>query len=247
MFTIAVSGQEDSVSAFSRPEIEERHLYDPLKSLESEISFTYNAPMGISSAFTPFVLVGGHLFGNTEGHFTFNFEPQSNRFILYDSNNGLTNLCIGGMTNLVETNNWVPDIYIANNLFYPYQKFSSPDIKFLNWETIFFLQNIINRRLTVNYSVGYVYFNYYLKSSFEYSASVNYFLFPSLCLFSEHFGFFHAENNIFEPGFDFGWMYTHKKSQWDVCYARNYYEGLNLGYFSIAYSRNVSYKTTRKR
>lgn len=73
---ISAHSQEDSVSAFSRPDIEERHENNPLKSMESELSFTYNEPMGIGRAFTPFILIGSHLFGKTERHITFNFEPE---------------------------------------------------------------------------------------------------------------------------------------------------------------------------
>lgn len=241
------SAQEDSTSAFPRPDIKERHLFDPLKSFESELSFTYSEFSGAGGIIPPFVLIGGHITEKTEARFSFNYEPQSNRFVLFDYTNNLTNISFGEMTNLLETNNWMPDIYLVNNLFFPYQKLNSPDIKFLNWESALFMENIINRRFTVNYSLSYVYANFYLKSSSGYSACANYLINPSVSLFAEHFGFFHAHDELFEPGWDGGIKYTFKKSQVDLCYASNYYDGIDLGFLSITYGRNLQYKTTRKR
>ncbi len=244
----AVKSQENSPSSFDRPDIIEKDSLHILKSIESEISLTYNEfTGGINNLIPPFVLVGMRVSKKTEMRFTFNYEPQSNRFILYDNYSNFTTVCVGEMTKIIETNNWMSDIFMVNNLFYPYTKFSAPDIKFLDWESIFLFQNEITRRLTFNYTVGYVYFNYYLKSSVEYSACVNYYILPSVCLFAEHFGFYHGKDEIFEPGFDCGLTYRYKSGQWDLCYARNYYAGINLGFVNLTYGRNLPYKTTRKR
>lgn len=232
---LSVAAQDTSI-VFDRPGVADGPYTVLPKSVQIESGFSYSNTAGIN--YVPAVLLRAPLSKRTEMRFTYNYIPQSARFIEYNNFYGYYPVCLGSKIVLMKQKGWRPDIAVTNNLIYPFPKRDSQRRRWLEWETVLLFQNDITRNFSFNYNLGYFYANSFLKSSWEYSACFNYNLTRRLTLFAENYGFLHP-NNAFEAGWDGGLLYrVGKRSQVDVTYLNNKLSGVGYHYVIIGWSRN---------
>lgn len=230
---------QDTIVVFDQPGYTTSPFIVPRKSLQFEFGTSYNQITGLNETIFPSLLTRVPLDNRAEFRLTFNYEPQSNTFILDDVANNNDPLAVGFKQKLFYQKGKRPHMAIAGNVFYPIQKLNNIVASELCADTWILSQYNINAQEII-LCAGYIRGNERLRDIFSWAFCYGHMLTENICVFGEYFGFYYFDSRLTEHAFDAGLTYEFGNTfQLDVCYYYNLDPNQRMGYISGGISYNL--------
>lgn len=239
---------QDTIIEFDRPGVADLPYINPLNSfqIEAGYDFEYSDSLGIQFDITPAILLRYSFVKYFELRLEFNHQPLSNYYNRLCNDLDLYHFAIGYKLKICKEKRALPELALTNIITFPTRGFIEPNIDWVGTEVYLLANNNVTDYFFINYNIGYLYGNNYIKHSFHYNISLNFLVSKKIGLFTEHYAYinFNGSNDF---GFDGGLYYFPiSRIQLDLSYY--YIHSLYDNHvFSTGISYNISTKNRKKR
>jgi hypothetical protein len=209
------------------------------KSCQFEAGIDYSERYDIGELYIPTLLFRTRIGEIAEARININYEPQKVSFISYNYRNSVTVLGLGGKVKICKERGLLPETAFIGNGFYPVEKVEDAYVSHAGFDAYLAMQNHFGKHLSLNYNIGYIYFNASLPYAFSYSLSPAFQLTKKWSVFAEAFAF-SAEFENFEHGFDGGIIFwAWENTQIDFSYIHNVTREGDYTFWALGFSMRL--------